>query len=129
MVQLKDVIHLYLGCKGVTQKRTVELTGINLMSELKLLWEGTESDMHGAASCAKDIYSAGFKPILRKLSDMTEEESYELEMIGHELIINKVSTNEFHAARTAYLLSHHFDLFNLIESGQAIDKETLTTKK
>ena len=65
---------------------------------------------------------------LRPLPDMTEEELREIEIITErkywgiedyvELHAWKLTPAEFH-----YLLSHGFDLFGLIESGEAIKKE------
>lgn len=63
------------------------------------------------------------KPILRPLSDMTKEEQGIVEEI-----LNTFDENDPHDAMrgmanvTMLLLSKHFDLFCLIESGLAISK-------
>jgi len=82
----------------------------------------------------------GCKPILRPLSDMTEEEINECWKLleWSEMIKNNRRyklNEEFHDSDEGrecgwfsflkilpYLLSKHFDLFGLIESGLAIDK-------
>lgn len=90
------------------------------------------------------------QPILRKLSDMTEEEAKELLRIRHpkgiyerhsslcidyywqeghlpqgkkyeyQMDLSEATPDQFH-----YLLSRGFDLFGLCEAGLAIDKSTL----
>src|SRR6185369_12818594 len=54
------------------------------------------------------------KPILRKLQDMTEEEHLEIERLP-DAYWGQLNADQF-----AYLLSKSFDLFGLIESGDAI---------
>lgn len=69
------------------------------------------------------------KLILRKLSDMTNEEEKELETIKGTRIIYRSEPNieirydtpdTFH-----WMLKKQFDLFELIENGLAIDSKTL----
>jgi len=118
--ELKDYLHLYLGCECRIADydtrywvRMVNETGLSVCTYVNskgiLIWWKT-----------KDC-----KIILRPLESMTEDDSYELEMLGHQLVLSKVSTNEFHAARTIWFLKNHFDIFGLIEAGLAIDKTTL----
>jgi hypothetical protein len=137
-MKLQDYLHLYLGCYvavkgerwvnngfvgrliGVTEDRAlIEFMGDN--------WEKFED----------------FKPILRPLSDMTEEEFREIfnpiqpKDVADEdfkdamqnLIENGIDAFDFDgmSAQTVFeltrkLLSKHFDLFGLIEAGLAIDK-------
>jgi hypothetical protein len=69
------------------------------------------------------------KPILRPLSDMTEEESKEIGFWGvwHDVEFNALAWDDVHWSPEDFriLLSHHFDLFNLIPEGLAIDACTL----
>lgn len=107
-VKFKNVAHLYLKVWGiVTGAENKEENGEWILTAQRL-----ENFLRNQLK---------FKPILRRLDSMTEEECYELEMLGHELVLNSVGSNEFYAERTHYLLSKHFDLFGLIESGEAID--------
>lgn len=169
---IKDYLHLYLGCEIYAEGFQIrKLTPLVLME-----W---------------DDHYYPFKPILRSLSDMTEEEAIELQCIttpyrcidwdkdpskydvtfhtdhklgkdhpnykqvfsitvvdlrrdfdymninlngdiiryNHEAdkdpVINERVHN--HHETTRYLLSKHFDLFGLIESGLAIDKTKLNS--
>lgn len=123
MVQFKDVAHLYIGCK------------------LSHKWSSTEE--RNFVTLGTDRLRLGtddWVPILRPLSDMTEEE-YEATKDADDNAFHELSTPEnckhecgkeymkltwnIGAYITAYLLSRHFDLFGLIESGQAIDAITL----
>jgi len=180
MVQLKDVIHLYLGCEVTTggwmPKVKKQECEINLLS---VDWERQVSRVGwfypSYDKCIKseawEIPTKDIKPILRKLSDMTEEEAIfiakivlfenyhgftgraekyndryvvwdkgnsegdHVEILFDGQIVRWVQSKVEDAPYECcyeifpYLLSHHFDLFNLISSSQAIDKETLTTKK
>ncbi len=126
--ELKDYLHFYLGCEFVynsnPQKRYIlDITELSIVQN-----------------------SWNIKPILRSLSDMTEEESKDFQIIAQlekedlscieykpNLFSNELElgtahlTNVFQWANgVQYLLSKHFDLFNLIESDLAIDAKTLT---
>lgn len=62
------------------------------------------------------------KPILRPLSDMTEEEEK-----ATQAIVNEIGFGyELGASITRYLLSRHLDLFGWIDAGLAIDKTKTT---
>lgn len=118
MKQLKEYLHLYLGCEI--------MNGID--DKIRVL-KSSNLDTY--------IYTKVGNPkiLLRPLSDMTEEEKEQIGFSAFEIL----RKNEFGdkvlparnisamwaAKQTAYLLSRHFDLFGLIESGLAIDK-TLT---
>jgi hypothetical protein len=117
-MELKDYLHLYLGCDGEllskkpygSPKRTIIKLSAELLDRLEKL-----PSMHS------------FRPILRPLSDMTEVEATELEAIRG--IDKKIPCPHFnnihqtkHGEQLRYLLSKRFDLFGLIESGLAIDK-------
>lgn len=101
----KDYLHLYLGCEAYWQE------------------EGYKSTYSRPIDFDMLRDADWIKPILRPLSSMTEEEGNELEMMGHNAVVNKFEINQFHAARTRYLLSKGFDLFGLIEAGLAIEKK------
>ncbi|MDB5200559.1 MAG: hypothetical protein JWO92_2522 [Chitinophagaceae bacterium] len=136
-VEIKDYLHLYLGCDVLLCKN---LEGNNVIEQLngRMLWEDMEM--------FEGEYS--YKPILRKLSDMTEEEDNQFTSLAakcdYEVLFgynNKkkligITWEELGATglffNTAagvdfleifrWLLSKNFDLFGLIESGLAIDK-------
>jgi len=79
-----------------------------------------------------------FKPILRPLSDLTNEDtivihglgSIELELIDieewtEELIHEIKIGQKFKLSQFEYLFSKHFDIHNLIPNNLAIDKNTI----
>jgi hypothetical protein len=68
-----------------------------------------------------DVLVSEIKPLLRRLSDMTEEEKDYALKIGNSYPDSWVGG----ANRTAWLLSKHFDLFGLIEAGLALDKSKI----
>ena len=112
MKEVKDYIHLYLGCEGIltrqktygSPKKTTEILQAGILNNLELL---------------PSIYS--FKPILRHLIDMKEEEARKF---GLGLIVDNrtVKVIDWTPEKFAYALSQQFDLFGLIEAGLAIDK-------
>jgi len=65
------------------------------------------------------------KPLLRKLESMTEEDKKELCIVcdwpdWKTVLIN--SSGRYTPSQFTYLLSKHFDLFNYIAEGLALDK-------
>lgn len=68
-------------------------------------------------------------PLLRPLSSMTEEEKIELFALreNEAQLFPAIITGLSECFR--WLLSHHFDIFGLIDAGLAIDKTSLTTTK
>lgn len=143
-VNFKDVAHLYLGC--ILQRGGIITAGL----------------LDAANKAEFDAY-ADFKPILRPISDMKEQEMKELYPIvfgksfhGDNITLRDAggkqerwvlwsgvdrlfiykdgdigADSDLHyfgvhqASVTVFLLSNGFDLFGLIESGQAIDKTKL----
>lgn len=97
MIKLQDVIHFYLGAKA----------------------KDSEGETYKLSHHMLKHYS-DLKPILRKLSDMTEEENSEYARRKQQ----KGYMAEVHADNTRWLLSKHIDLFGLIKSNQAIDAST-----
>lgn len=136
-MDIKDYLHLYLGCDGtLITKRTY---GSPRRTEAALNTEILDR-----------LYKLptlnSFTPILRPLSDMTPEEFWDIfkpvqpEDITYEQMseaINDLKSDGFSRldfggmdAMAVFeifrkLLSKHFDLFDLIEAGLAIDKTQL----
>lgn len=113
----KNVIHYYVGC---------DIINISAGGE----WLGCNTEVL-TPQCLSDIaiYEfKDFKPILRRLTDITHDEYMSLKSlhidrnpaIGGLFKDMKWTPEEFH-----WLLQHGFDLFNLIDSNQALDKATL----
>lgn len=129
--ELKDYLHLYLGCECETKDGIMELSSIELNDRFPVWfrrkWDNKSLSYkphRNAQILTKDNHvGRGFrysqvKPILRPLSDMTDEEK--------EVIWWRLDDHMLFSPRDfQYLLSHRFDLFGLIESGLSIDKTTL----
>jgi hypothetical protein len=77
-----------------------------------------------------NYYYDEFKPILRPLSDLTEDVVIEIGIIGIDVdnVLNAVIHNDMsymeYSVHTI-LVKNHFDVFGLIEKGLAIDINTL----
>jgi hypothetical protein len=131
--EIKDYLHLYLGC------------------EVETYWDwDNKLSPHLLMKISEDGFKK-VKPILRPLSSMTEEEAIELAKLSeHEPDFNdvKIERTKFNdivvtwqganesresfnatgdlfycAEQFQWLLSKHFDLFELIHYGLAIEKE------
>lgn len=108
--ELKDVIHLYLGC------------------DCKMLDdENTYKLLPEMLPCENFPLRRKPKPILRRISDITSEQMHEVGMEQSE--INNIITNKrnpsLYVGEFLWFLKNGFDLFGLIDSGQAIDAKTL----
>lgn len=136
--KIEDYLHLYLGCE-VREVMSLGYTDHILSPEtLVLLLCRTKNDAH-------NIF-----PFLRPLSDMTEEENvvvWDIETGGiNEAADHKVKmvgvwfsraanngggplTMDWKFETTRFFLSKHFDLFDLIPSGLALDATTISKNK
>jgi hypothetical protein len=138
--ELKDYLHLYLGCKILRPDMRTQLTMSGISGDIIHFLEEGRGETYGTVSLAK--------PILRPLSDMTVDEAVQLIEIGTSVYnfisIRKVDRyevmydggyptskrtwlyhlrfSELKAEQFHFLLSKNFDLFELIEAGLAIDK-------
>ncbi len=150
-IKFKDIAHLYLGCELIAITDFDELEDYEYKKgdrvKLVLINKGrvqihamgdNENWRYGID--LEDFWIAdwdlnGFKPILRRLYDITDEECKERAWGDKEGFYDYMKYSSPHPAYTeqarwypddfAWLLSKGFDMFNLIESGQAIDKSTL----
>lgn len=126
MRDIKDYLHLYLGCEvyvfpdetltnGWLETKRKEMPGLTYQYQLTI-------------SNYNVVLDAGYKPILRPLSDMTDEE---MDEVWHGIEPKNVLVMQYKnsgmerkvalcSERTRYLLSRGFDLFNLIEEGLAV---------
>jgi hypothetical protein len=113
METIKDYLHLYIGCKvyDTFNDVTIELTPMSYAGYTQPRWYKDEDSQ--------------IKPLLRPLSSMTEEEGIESETEWNKgrTLGDSVgqALNMANAFRIKYLLSKHFDLFDLIEKGLALD--------
>jgi hypothetical protein len=123
--RIEDYLHLYLGCD-------VESTG---GKRGKLIWTSYQDtacvvyendDPRGRVG-----YKNYFKPILRPLSDMTEDEKVEFEATKVFVLatpVHHVGNMQWTPETFRWLLSKQFDLFGLIESGLAINIKDVADK-
>jgi hypothetical protein len=116
MKDLKEFLHLYLGCNIDFEDEHGDIrTG-------KLLRVKYNHECSAVIDCNGKRYYRNTEELqlhLRPLTAMTEEEEKTVYTIKGENALN-----EFEAQSTLFLLSKHFDLFGLIESGNAIAKQS-----
>lgn len=148
-MELKSVLHLYIGCKiqshphFIPNKREkTEVPGVCILTPDLL------------ADLLNEIFpgSIGYtwKPIIRKLESITEEEIYDFVKLIEPIVCDAYLSccdilfsyyrgGERHdscfnllwcdPSQFAFLLSKGFDLFGLIDSGQAIDEAALNNEE
>jgi len=115
MTQLKDVIHFYLGCE-------VEITH----PDAAFTRDELDADLLSRLLNDLEPVMQYYKPILRRLEAITDKEKEKVNSFA-EFLSDEKSAAEAMANSVKYLLSHQFDLFNLIDTNQAIDKNKITT--
>jgi hypothetical protein len=121
-MELKDYLHLYLGCQvefGRTEKDKRKACFVGFADYHRL-----ECRVAFRAGPEGRVSTFLLKPILRPLSDMTEEEKKEFDLIEHNG--SSYPTVAYALAPCfKWLLEKHFDLFGLIEAGLAISASSL----
>lgn len=119
--KLSDVLHMYLGCEVFIKKPKTRKPKIWTLVGVDNTFENPVRCSNGEYLCACSFNDV--KPLLRPLSDMTEEE-YDLWDNGIDggLVQGTTDMIEQEAKKTLYLLKREFDLFGWIEAGLAIDK-------
>lgn len=127
--QLKDYLHLHLGCECKMIKPSYHAVHeLHLSSDRTFILTGKLYDYFSS-----DTTKAEIKPILRPLSDMTDEEKKEIDKQYKAFTKSKTFDDTgvvmWSAKHTQILLSKHFDLFGLIDAGLAIDKTKQTVEK
>ena len=140
--KIEDYLHLYYGAEfritWVANTRRPYRYAPSFISA---------GNIYRILKCISDPKYYSFKMFLRPLSDMTEEEMKEIVLINYNMRNTLQTANligykiqfigsgfksegeidllNCNAETFKYLLSKSFDLFNLIESGLAIDKTKL----
>lgn len=105
MRQIKDYLHLYLGCQFITPNSQGELNATTLPLVINMCKRGDKVQL-----------------LLIPLSAMTEQEAQELNSIGGgtEVFQKGSIVYSFDSDRILWALKRRFDLFGLIESELAI---------
>ena len=115
---IKDYLNLYLGCEVMHRNEKGLLEAV---SKRMNVWDGFISfGDFGSWYGMSEI-----KPILRPLSDMTDEEKNDFELWSFEIMKEDLNQVQRNALKIKWYLYNHFDLFGLIEAGLAIDKTTI----
>lgn len=130
-IKFKDVAHLYAGvdCEihefDSVQRGTIKHVSAG-WKEGDTPWPIMVSVNRGIFNSDHFFFYDHIKPILRPLLNMNEQEALELNCVFP--FLDKIHNYEWSATDFVYMLSKHFDLFGLIESGQAIDLTTNLVK-
>ena len=135
--KLEDVIHLYLGCEVQTKKIAETEQGMpmkrlkGILSDVDLLMGENKYGIHleneKHPTDTTNFAISDFKPILRKLEDITEEEQAVWDSTDTPIgEMHIQSALQIHwAKRINYYRSIFIDCDGLIEAGLAIDRKTL----
>jgi hypothetical protein len=128
-MNIKDYIHLYIGCECLYDWTYYNETDLFGKVTSKIIEDVRSPHLSGA--------STNVRPLLRPLSDMTEEEFKErfYDSMREDLFDDTLQMQHEEAKRWAHdachypedlrwLLSKGFDLFGLIAAGFALDKTT-----
>lgn len=145
MKQLKDYLHFYKDVLVKVKKmydndyhvgRVCEISSKSNHGDWVIVWFDNvitvTNNTHNQLSSNAHHYFFGeddIKPILRPLSDMTEEEFVEIERWGIYQGKTTVTFALTCAECTAWMIRQNFDVFNLIKDGLAIDKTTYNTQQ
>jgi hypothetical protein len=139
---LKDYFPLYLGCPCMVDGRPAIIDSVSTNKHIDTVTaQFTDTNDEYDWAVYNDL--SDIKPLLRPLSDMTEEEcdAYGVESDGGEFNYGTISSDcivggHHHileitriAEITRQLCKAGFDCFELIDAGLAIDKTTLQTKQ
>lgn len=132
-MDIKNYLHFYLGHKVIYNGNEYYLESLQCYS-LKYGERKGCFIMIDADDCLW-VRPDEIKPILRQLSDMTEEEHEAYETFYMRLESEREEDHhsicevEIAARTTHWLLSKSFDLFGLIDAGLAINSTTLNNGK
>jgi len=123
----QDYLHLYLGCDVMVESLALSNDNTPGNSQIKgpfklvavgIMEQTVHVKLDGYTVTASDI----IKPILRPLSDITEEEATECGWMGLFTLEHFAEKKLYKPTSFHYLLKRGFDLLELIEAGLAIDK-------
>lgn len=121
MKKIEDYLYLYFGCEISDGNRAGILCGFMVVKY------GHRVNVLHSNGLRMTYQLKTWRPLLRPLSDMTEEEAIHLNADEEYIIeiMDKYNPDRhwhLSANDMVYLLSKGFDLFGLIEAGLAIDK-------
>lgn len=138
--KIKDYLQFYIGCDvkypthdgGVV---TAQLTGFSIKDGVETTYKKKRNGSYGDYISEDDgeergheTYVHNIKPILRPLSDMTEEDANRFAHLKDVHWDGKLITVKAAATLVNFLRSKFYDCDGLIEAGLAIAPQTLTQK-
>ena len=132
--RIEDYLHLYLGCSVMieqlkydsnnTANKTV-LAGPYKLISVGLSQNNRVIKLDGYTPVATDT----IKPVLRPLSDMTEDEAIDFGWMRLFTLEHFIEKKLYKPEAFAHLLARQFDLLNLIEEGLAMDATKMNIVK
>lgn len=132
-MKLKDCIHFYLGCDVLIPEdgKIGKLIGVDIYPEFSIFnithADGDDYSVLNDFGTNDERDIDRIKPILRPLSDLdlaTKERLWKKYGMTYESL-SFIESLKADAALVRELCKEDFDLFDLIPSGQAIDKTKL----
>ena len=132
--RIEDYLNLYLGCNIMveqlknngnnTANKTV-LAGPYKLVAVSISGNNRLIQLDGYTPVATDT----IKPVLRPLSDMTEEEAIDFGWMRLFTLEHFIDKKLYKPESFAHLLARQFDLLNLIEEGLAMDATKMNIVK
>lgn len=130
--RIEDYLHLYLGCNIMIEqlKNNTDSNETVLAGPYKLIAVGISENnrvikLDGYTPAMTDT----IKPVLRPLSNMTEDEAIEFGWMRLFTLEHFIEKKLYKPEAFAHLLAGHFDLLNLIEEGLAVDATKMNIVK
>lgn len=124
--QLENFIQYYIGCPCLNTWFQANHSSYNAGWKLTGFLATSPKPFHLETDTEYN-WTDSIKLILRRLSDITKDEEAEYEKLlyrrtdgVHSVIIRTETPESYH-----YLLKKHFDIFELIDAGLALDSKTL----
>lgn len=123
-MQLKDVIHYYIGCDCVNSWFPLDHEQYNKGWTLTAI-DTTSHNPYKLETHYEDTWTDSVKPILRHYKSLSWDEIKYVEALMNKLQYGPNIVWEKTPQYFVWLINNHIDLFGLIESGEALDAETL----
>ena len=132
--RIEDYLHLYLGCSVIIEQLKYDSNNIAnktvLAGPYKLIAVGlSENNRVIKLDGYTPVVTDTIKPVLRPLSDMTEDEAIDFGWMRLFTLEHFIDKKLYKPESFAHLLARQFDLLNLIEEGLALDATKMNIVK
>lgn len=131
--RIEDYLHLYLGCSVMVEQlknKSNNTTKILLSGPYKLIAvDLSDNNRVIKLDDYTPVATDTIKPVLRPLSNMTEDEAIEFGWMRLFTLEHFIEKKMYNPDAFAHLLARHFDLLNLIEEGLAVDATKMNIVK